>query len=153
VRQRQLRADGLITSEQARTKSAKPRWLIKGVLAAKQMALLAGAKWTLKTSLAVDLAISLATGTAFLGRFPVTRKRRVLVVSTESGESTIFHTADRITRQRGLPKRPKRIDWQFQPMSLAHRDGRMKLQEWIEATGAEVVILDPLYLLLGLDED
>jgi len=50
-------------------------WLAEGVLLAGSPAVLAGERIGL-TWFAADLAVSLATGTSFLGHFPVPRRRR-----------------------------------------------------------------------------
>ena len=61
------------------------RYLIPGILAAAQPGGIYGPFKSLKTSLAADLAISLASGTPFLGRFPVTEPGRVLFLAGENG--------------------------------------------------------------------
>src|SRR4051794_6246408 len=47
------------------------QWLIKNMLVADQPAIIGGAKKVLKTSLLLDMAISIATGTKFLNHFEV----------------------------------------------------------------------------------
>jgi hypothetical protein len=65
-----------------------PRWLIEGVLVKEQPCAIAGPSKALKTSLAVDMAISMASGTPFLGEYPVPKRVRTAVVSGESGPHT-----------------------------------------------------------------
>src|SRR5580658_2049000 len=87
----------------AQLKSAKAtRYLIPGILAAGQPGGIYGGFKTLKTSLAADLLISLASGTPFLGRFPVAKPGRVVFLSGEAGLEALKATADRICRERGL---------------------------------------------------
>src|SRR5262249_50623485 len=60
-----------------------PRILVRG-----QPAVIGGASKTLKTSVVLDLAVSMATATPFLGTFPVNRRTRIGIASGESGEFT-----------------------------------------------------------------
>src|SRR5262245_10097736 len=71
-------------------------WLVEGILVAGQPGVLGGPKKALKSSLAVDLAISIGTGTPFLGRFAVPRRRRVALFSGESSRATLQDTARRV---------------------------------------------------------
>src|SRR5436309_1437286 len=63
--------------------STEPDWLVEQVLAANQPMVIGGPPKALKTSLALDLAVSLATGTEFLGLFAVPRACKVAVFSGE----------------------------------------------------------------------
>ena len=77
-------------------------YLIDGALVARQPCILAGGKKTLKTSLLIDLGISLAMGGHFLGRLKVNRAARVGIMTGESGLATIQETARRIATAAGL---------------------------------------------------
>ena len=77
-------------------------YLIKSTLVAKQPCIFAGPKKALKTSLLIDLAISLATQKKFLDKLPVQRRARVAVMSGESGLATIQETAQRIALSKDL---------------------------------------------------
>ena len=76
------------------------RYLVRGILAAGQPGGIFGAFKTLKTSLAADLLISIASGTPFLGRFPVPQPGRVLFLSGESGLPALQSIARRICAER-----------------------------------------------------
>jgi hypothetical protein len=143
--------DGIVFSRDRRT-SRKPKWLVEGILVAGQPAIIGGPEKTLKTSIGVDLAVSLATKTPFLGRFQVPRRRGVLFLSAESGQDAIYHTAWRVVRARGLHELPKRIVWGFKAVQLDRKSGLEKLQRWFGKLSVDVVVLDPLYLLLGSGE-
>jgi hypothetical protein len=86
-------------------------WLVEGLIVAGEPVMIAGPKKTYKTSFAVDLAISAATGTPFLGKFPVSAPRRhgldgriVVLASAESGNDTLTETMRRVAAARGVGK-------------------------------------------------
>src|SRR5579862_385247 len=92
----------LFTGAQLDSGRYETRYLIPGLVAAGQPGGLFGAFKTLKTSIAADLMISLASGTPFLGRFPVSEPGRVLFLSGESGLAALQSIARRICAERGL---------------------------------------------------
>ena len=60
-------------------------YLIDQMLVARQPGVLGGAKKILKTTILLDMAISVATGEPFLRQFPVRRTCNTVVISAESG--------------------------------------------------------------------
>ena len=93
----------LFTAAELNSGQFETRYLIPGVLAAGQPGGIFGAFKTLKTSLTADLLISLASGTPFLGQFPVAEPCRTLFLSGESGLAALQSIARRIGTARGLP--------------------------------------------------
>src|SRR3989442_1144520 len=83
----------------------EPReWIIPGVLTLGEPAVLGGPAKCLKTSVALDLALSIAGGVPFLGRFNINRKWAGMTVafySGESGKTTLRETARRIWKAKG----------------------------------------------------
>jgi hypothetical protein len=129
-------------------------WLVRGVLVAGQPGIIGGPRKSLKTSLLIDLGISLASARQFLGTFFVPQARRVLLMSGESGQATIRETALRVARGKvtdagaHIDLRDLPIRWAFALPRLSDAQHLAALRDHIQEHRAEVVILDPAYLCL-----
>ena len=125
-------------------------WLVQDVLVAGQPGVIGGPKKALKTSLAVDLAVSLASGTPFLSRFAVPRKVRVAVFSGESGAATLKDAASRVCQARGLTLEGCDALWEPEQLPrLSDAGDRDELRRGLAEAGVRLVVIDPLYLCLG----
>ena len=91
----------LLTGAELLALDLRPRFLVRGVLVEGQPMIIGGRSKTLKTSLACDLAVSLGSGTPFLGRFDCHRVG-VGFWSGESGAATIRETASGIADSKGV---------------------------------------------------
>lgn len=139
-----------VTLEELAARARKPEWMVRRVLVAGQPFILGGPRKSLKTSILIDLAVSLATGTPFLGAFDVPRPRRVCMVSGESGEFNILTTARRVCTAKGVSfaDAGENLRFDFRLPQLANVGDLKALQRGLTACRAELVILDPLYLCL-----
>src|SRR5207248_197969 len=128
-----------------------PRWLVKGVLQRDQSGVLAGPLKTAKTSIAFDLALSVASGTDFLGAYPVVEPLPVAVFSGESGGFVARDTLARIARARSLPAVPPATMLGVCDLApdLADPLGPALLAATLAAGGFRLVVIDPLYFCLG----
>jgi len=124
-------------------------YLIEGALVARQPCILAGGKKTLKTSLLIDLGISLAMGGHFLGLLKVNRACRVGIMTGESGLATIQETARRITKAAGyrLADIGGLVFSEDLPQfgSIAHQEA---LGRFIMDDELEVIAVDPAYMCI-----
>jgi len=128
-------------------------YLVPGVLVARQPMILAGPRKSLKTTLALDLGLALATGRRFLGRFKVARTARVGFTSGESGMGTIQETARRIANQKGF-RLGEVGDRLLLTEHLPQFDSSADLhtfEAWIRQHRLQVVIIDPAYLCMPGD--
>jgi hypothetical protein len=123
-------------------------WLIRGALVASQPAVVGGPKKSLKTSAMVDMALSLATGTPFLGRFPVDTPVRTALLSGESGEAVLQETARRIAAAKGIALEEADVRWGFKLPRFTDAQQLAALQESLAENAVKVCIFDPLYLAL-----
>ena len=124
-------------------------YLIEKVLVKGQQAVIAGASKSMKTSVAVDLALSLAKSSKFLGKFSVPESQKVLFLSAESGEATIQETARRVAFTKGFTlAQDTNITWGFW-VPRAKNDEQLEiLEHQLDESGASVAVIDPLYQVL-----
>lgn len=126
----------------------RPSWLIKRLLVKDQPCILGGPKKALKTSLLIDLALSLGSGSPFLGQFTVYDKTRTVLISGESGKHTIQETARRVARAKDIDLATADVLWDFRLPQLASAIELAELGRGLRASGAKASIIDPLYLTL-----
>jgi hypothetical protein len=124
-------------------------WLARGVLVKDQPCVFGGPSKTLKTSILIDLAISLASMTPFLGRFQIPSRRRVAFISGESGRAVIQANAKQVCNERRLPySEAAGIYWGFELPNLSNDEHREVIARTIRDHEIEVIAFDPLYLML-----
>lgn len=139
----------LLNSEQFKRRNGKLKWLVDGILVQGQPAVIGGPPKSLKTSLAIDLAISLGTGKEFLGKFDVRKRCRVAVYSGESGKEAIADTAKRVCKSKGIEfDRRTRVFWSTNLPRLSEAADLKSFSDELKAKKIHVVIVDPLYLTL-----
>ncbi|HET6323167.1 MAG TPA: AAA family ATPase, partial [Planctomycetaceae bacterium] len=139
----------LFTAAELNSGQFETRYLIPGVLVAGQPGGIFGAFKTLKTSLTADLLISLASGTPFLGQFPVAEPCRTLFLSGESGLAALQSIARRISTSRGLSL--KTLDNFLLSPKLPQLDNdvdRRALKRLIRDKRPACVAIDPAYLAI-----
>lgn len=145
----------LMTHQEFRAQKFDQNFLVDGAVVAGEHLVLGGPKKALKTSILVDLAMSVATGTPFLGRFAVPEPAPAIIVSGESGGATLVRTADRVADAKGLER--DSVDdlyWGLRLPNLTLPEHLLALKEDILRTGAKLAAIDPAYLaLLGGDPD
>jgi hypothetical protein len=139
---------GVMDTASFDTADCRRDWLVKKLLVRNEPVLIGGPKKSLKTSLVVDLAISLGTGSRFLGKFEVPARQRCLVLSGESGAATLQETARRVCAARGVAMKNCDVRWGFRLPQLSSASDLQRLTDYIRKEAIQVVIIDPLYLCL-----
>lgn len=121
-------------------------YLVNGMLVRGEPCVIGGPMKCLKTSIAVDLAYSMAAAAPFLGEF-YAREARVGLISGESGERTLWETAARIRRAKDrVPS--DRLHWSFKLPCLIEKGWQRALVRWSKDNGLDFVVIDPTYLAL-----
>ena len=134
--------------------NAADQWLIENLWMMEGVGIIGGPPRAYKSWLALDMAVSVASGSPCLGVFPVRRSGPVLIYAAEDSESSLRSRLESLARNRQI--------------DFAHLDVRvitahsLRLdlpidQERFEATVAlhqpKLLILDPLVRIHGADEN
>lgn len=129
-------------------------YLIPGLLVKGQPCILAGPKKCLKSNIASDLTISLASGSEFLNEFSVNGPRRTAFISGESGEATTKETAIRQARTKPIFDLAdcENAFWCFTLPKLGQPNSVKSLVDYVLKHQIEVLIIDPAYLAMPLGE-
>jgi hypothetical protein len=126
--------------------------LIESILAHGRAAMWGAAYKSMKTTIAIDAEVSLATGTSFLGRFPVPTRQRVLSFMGEIDRPEFTSKVRACCEARQID--PDSVwPWVADSYSLpklATKRGHEELKYLIRDTQAKVVFLDPTYKLFGV---
>lgn len=126
-------------------------YFIPGVLAAGPVPSgLFGAFKTLKTSIAMDLLISIATKNRFLGYFPVERQARVAIMSGESGAFALQDLAKRVAKEKGWTFSEIKDRFYICPAvpNLGSHSDIAAVERFITDNEIELLAIDPTYLAM-----
>jgi len=142
--------DSFISSAEFAAMNVSHDWLIEKTLVRHEPLILGGPKKSLKTSIVLDLAISLAGGfnTRFLGKFDVKQPYRVGLISGESGKATLKRKAEAICKSKGLKLEDLPLKWRFSMPKFADFAQRDEIVETVREHRLDVMIIDPMYLAL-----
>jgi len=125
-------------------------YAVADTMVAGQPLIVAGPPKSLKTSLATDLALSLATGTEFLGVYGVPRARRVVVMSGESGEaaSRVCYRSVAAAKGYDLARVPG-LFWSDQVPRIGSLEHLDAMRGHLGKYQPEVLVIDPAYRALA----
>jgi hypothetical protein len=138
----------LIDSKTFDAMDCRLHWLVEGIAVVDQPGVFGGPKKTLKTTLGVDFAVSVSLGEKFLGEFLAPERRRIAMLSGESGKAALQSIARRVAQSKGRTLAECDIRWGFRLPQLAS-DVQLDLtRRQLEKHAIRVLLLDPLYLCL-----
>lgn len=125
------------------------RFLIEGILAADQAAVIAGPQKSLKTSIMLDMVLALSQAGYFLGRFPVHEAKRVGVMTAEIGFASVRNTLERICRAAGIdPNDVENLVITDQVPMIGRLPDQGALRRFCLDHELEFLAVDPLYMCL-----
>ncbi|WDQ16377.1 AAA family ATPase [Rhodopirellula sp. P2] len=139
-----------LSSSQLDAADFTTEYLIEGVLPAMQSTVIAGPAKGMKTTTAIDAALSIANARKFLGRFWVPEPKRVLFLSAESGEATIQETARRIAKAKDMQSlgSDQGVSWGFWVPRAKDAEKLEILEYQLDKFRPDVCFIDPLYMVL-----
>src|SRR5271156_1692612 len=130
------------------------RWLVEELWGASSVGVIGGAPKCAKTWLGLDMAVSVATGTACLGKYAVPEPGPVLVYLAEDALPVVRERVGGMARHRGLDLDQVEIHVITAPLLRLDREGdRMRLWETTKRLRPKLLLLDPLVRLHGIDEN
>jgi len=130
------------------------RWLIDQLWGASSVGVIGGAPKCSKTWLALDMALSVATGTACLNKYDVPEPGPVLVYLAEDALTVVRERVDGMARQRGLHLDAVDVHVITAPTLRLDRDpNRTQLLATARRIRPRLLLLDPLVRLHGIDEN
>jgi hypothetical protein len=126
-----------------------PKFLVEGLLAEGDLLAVAGQLKTLKTSISLDMAVSIGMGVPFLGRFPVWQPHPVGFLSGETGRYMLQQNIKQICIERGAEYRDNETIFISSTLpTLSNLAHQTTLRKAICDRGLKVLIIDPLYLCI-----
>jgi len=137
-----------ITAAELAATRYKIEFHVRNILVAGQPQCIFGAKKSLKTSLMLDQAISVATSTPFLGRFAVDKPARVGVFSGESGMPTIQDTCLRICFARNVRLEKTGIVFSDTLPMFGNLEHMSALEKYLRDEAITLAYFDPVYLCM-----
>lgn len=147
----------------------KPEWLVESIWSENAHGVLAGEPKTYKSVISTDLAVSIASGTPFLGQFKIPTTGPVLIIQEENDPGEFQDRLNRIAFSRGLlgsgsmegdyitlnpdVELPITI-YNNQGFDLTNPDSFAFLRRKCRELKPALIILDPFYLMTpGIDEN
>ncbi len=130
------------------------KWLIEDLWTASSVGWVAGQPKSFKSWLALEMAVSVASGTPCLGRFKVHDRGKVLIYLAEDSLAAVRERLDALSKRHDLAIDDLDIDViTASRMRLDLRRDQVRLQKTVRTLSPRLLILDPLVRIPGADEN
>lgn len=134
--------------------AAQTAWLVRDLWGAAAVGIAGGAPKSFKSWYALELAVSVASGTPCLGVFEVERRGPALVFLAEDPAADVRARLAGIADARGLDFERLDVHVIVEPVLRLDLEGdQERLRRTIDALQPVLVVLDPLVRLHRLDEN
>ena len=127
-------------------------WLVCGLINRKEFILISAAAKLGKTFFCLVLAITVAKGEKFLGRFP-TKKGKVLMIQTEVSDAMLAERLRTLIGDEDVSEYGESIIFYNERIKIDLPEGKNRLVEILREVKPDLLILDPLYTLHNKNED
>jgi len=129
-------------------------WLIEQLWAAQGVGIVGGEPKCCKSLLALDLAVSVASGAPALRKFPPAQTGRVLLFAAEDAPHIVRRRLEGIASAAGVDFAALDIHAITAPtVRLDLGEDQRRLQETVEALRPKLLVLDPFVRLHRIDEN
>ena len=129
-------------------------WLIEGLWGAEGIGIVGGEPKTCKSFLALDLAVSVASGAPCLRRFPTVQRGPVLLFAGEDEVRDVRTRIEGIAAAAGVAFEGLDVHIITVPaLRLDHDGDRRALDATVAALRPKLLVLDPFVRLHGIDEN
>lgn len=142
-----------LTASELLAKELKLEYLVEGAFVGEGTLFIGGDQKTFKTNIAMDLLVSIATGTPFLNTFNINETRSTAIFTAEIGEVKAQILLRAILAERGLHTMDGLdIVNEVPKFGLDKRAGEVtgdairRLRLFLRTRKPQVVVFDPLYL-------
>jgi len=136
------------------TRTEERRWLVTGLWAEEAVGIVGGEPKCCKSFLALDLAVSVASGTTCLRRFPVSRPGRVLLFAAEDALHVVRRRLEGICAAAGIDLAELDVQVITAPVVRLDLDAdRASLDETVAKLQPRLLVLDPFVRLHRIDEN
>jgi hypothetical protein len=134
--------------------AANARWLVRDIWAADAVGVVGGAPKSCKSWLGLDIAVSVASGTACLGHFAVDAPGRAVVFLAEDALPRVRERVAALCEHRGIDLQS--LDLHVitaAGLRLDVADDREQLDATLTALAPRILVLDPLVRMHTGDEN
>jgi hypothetical protein len=141
-------------ASQLSTSGPQMQWLVEGLWSEQAVGILGGEPKCYKSFLALDVAVSVASGTACLRQFPVPRSGKVLLFPAEDSLAIVRQRLEGIAAAAQVPFQSLPVDVITAPsLRLDTPADRQRLANTVQTLQPILLILDPLIRLHRVDEN
>jgi hypothetical protein len=132
----------------------RPPWLIENLFLENSVGITAGAPKAMKTWLALDVALSVATKTPVVGTYAVPAAGAVLLFAAEDTPQAVRTRLNGMAAQRGtcLDEAPIHLVI-ASSLRLDRRDDQQRLEATVAQLQPKLLVLDPFVRLCRVDEN